>query len=95
MRVTAIGPIPRPEIPDIRPGAGGAEAAVTGVRPVFFESWCESAIYDRSLLGSGDVVVGPAVVEEFGSTVPVHPGFIGTVDRWGNLLIARPTEVVS
>ena len=94
MRVTGIGPIPRPEIPDIRPGAGGAEAAVTGVRPVFFESWCESAIYDRSLLGSGDVVVGPAVVEEFGSTVPVHPGFIGTVDRWGNLLIARPTEVV-
>jgi N-methylhydantoinase A len=47
------------------------------------------------LLGSGDVVVGPAVVEEFGSTVPVHPGFVGTVDRLGNLLITRSTEVVS
>jgi N-methylhydantoinase A len=47
------------------------------------------------LLGVGDVVVGPAVVQEFGSTVPVHPGFIGTVDRFGNLLITRSTEVVS
>jgi N-methylhydantoinase A len=47
------------------------------------------------LLGSGDVVVGPAVVEEFGSTVPVHPGFVGTVDRYGNLVISRSSEVVA
>ena len=40
-------------------------------------------------LAPGDVVVGPAVVEEFGSTVPVHPGFIATVDRFGNLLLTR------
>jgi N-methylhydantoinase A len=92
MRVTGLGPIPRPEIPEIGPSTGGA---VVSVRPVFFESWRESAVYDRSLLGVGDVVVGPAVVQEFGSTVPVHPGFIGTVDRFGNLLITRSTEVVS
>ena len=44
----------------------------------------------RSLgLGAGDVVTGPAVIEEFGSTVPVHPGFCATVDRFGNLLLTR------
>ena len=29
------------------------------------------------------------VIEEFGSTVPVHPGFRATVDLHGNLLIER------
>jgi len=95
MRVTGIGPIPRPEIPDIGPSAGGAGAAVVEVRPVHFESWSESVVYDRSVLGRGDVVVGPAVVQEFGSTVPIHPGFIGTVDRFGNLLITRSAAVMS
>ena len=32
---------------------------------------------------------GPAVIEEFGSTVPVHPGFDVRVDAWGNLVITR------
>jgi N-methylhydantoinase A len=29
------------------------------------------------------------VVQEFGSTVPVHPGFRAAVDLFGNLLIGR------
>ena len=29
------------------------------------------------------------MVEEFGSTVPVHPGFAATVDAHGNLLLTR------
>jgi N-methylhydantoinase A len=40
------------------------------------------------LLG-GDVVPGPAVVEEFGSTVPLHPGFTARVDTIGNLVITK------
>ncbi len=95
LRVTGIGPIPRPGISEIGPSTGGAPVAVVEVRPVFFESWCESAVYDRALLGCGDVVVGPAVVQEFGSTVPIHPGFVGTVDRYGNLLITRSAEGAS
>ena len=35
------------------------------------------------------MVPGPAVIEEFGSTVPVHPGFRATVDVHGNLLLTR------
>jgi N-methylhydantoinase A len=35
------------------------------------------------------VVSGPAVIEEFGSTVPVHPGFRATVDEYGNLLLTK------
>src|SRR6476661_5313664 len=37
----------------------------------------------------GDEVAGPVIVEEFGSTVPVHPGFTVRVDAYGNLVITK------
>jgi N-methylhydantoinase A len=59
---------------------------------VFFgddEGWLDTPVYWRADLAAGDVLDGPAVVEEFGSTVPLHPGFRATVDRFGNLLVRR------
>jgi N-methylhydantoinase A len=29
------------------------------------------------------------VVEEYGATVPLHPGFRAAVDRLGNLIVSR------
>ena len=66
--------------------------AQTGTRQVYFDDWVEATLYDRAKLGAGDVVTGPAVVEEFSSTVPIHPGFAATVDRFGNLVIAATEE---
>ncbi|MGH3448455.1 MAG: hydantoinase/oxoprolinase family protein, partial [Nocardioidaceae bacterium] len=88
MRVTGIGPIRTPEVREVAAGAGSA-AAVTGVRPVYFDTWVEAPVYDRARLGSGDVVEGPAVLEEFSSTVPLHPGFRAEVDGFGNLVASR------
>jgi N-methylhydantoinase A len=34
-------------------------------------------------------VAGPAVVEEYGATVPLHPGFRAEVDRHANLVVRR------
>ena len=45
--------------------------------------------YGRPDLAPGDVVVGPAIIEEFGSTVPVHPGFARHRRRYGNLLLTK------
>ncbi|HEU4490623.1 MAG TPA: hydantoinase/oxoprolinase family protein [Jiangellales bacterium] len=92
LRVTGIGPIRTPAHPDVAPGSG-AERARTGSRKVHFDDWVDSPTYDRALLGAGDAVGGPAVLEEFGATVPVHPGFRATVDRHGNLALVRePSE---
>ncbi len=33
--------------------------------------------------GAGTVVEGPAIIEEYGSTMPIHPGFTATVDEYG------------
>jgi N-methylhydantoinase A len=90
LRVTGIGPIRTPSLPEVRPGAG-ADRARSGVRQVYFDDWTETSVYQRAALGAGDAVAGPAIIEEFGSTVPVHPGFAAIVDRHGNLRISRPS----
>ena len=66
-----------------------AEAARTGTRQVYFDEWVDATVLDRARLGAGDVVDGPAVLEEFSSTVPLHPGFTARVDGYGNLVIRR------
>jgi N-methylhydantoinase A len=88
LRVTGVGPIRKPSLPTVEAGKGG-EHARTGSRRVFFDGWVDAAVYDRASLGAGDVVEGPAVLEEFSSTVPLHPGFGATVDDHGNLVIRR------
>jgi N-methylhydantoinase A len=70
-------------------GSVGGEPA-TGSRLVVFgraSVGIPTPLYWRPQLASGDVVAGPAVIEEYGATVPVHPGFAARVDRFGNLLV--------
>ncbi|MFL6137130.1 MAG: hydantoinase/oxoprolinase family protein [Frankiaceae bacterium] len=92
LRVTGVGPIRRPEPVEIPARDGsipGAGPARTGVRPVRFDDWCEAPVHWRPDLAPGDVVSGPAVIEEHGATTPVHPGFAARVDALGNLLLAK------
>ena len=89
LRVTGVGPIERPRLRELAPRDGGPDRARTGVRPVFFDDWVDTPVYWRPDLAPGDLVVGPAIVEEFGSTVPLHPGFTATVDRFGNILVRK------
>ena len=90
LRVTGIGPIRRPA-PRRVPSGAGAVRARTGSRRVYFDDWVRTDVYDRARLGAGDEVDGPAVLEEFSSTVPVHPGFRARVDEQGNLVVRRST----
>jgi N-methylhydantoinase A len=87
LRVTGIGPIRRPVL---RAAPAPSRAAAPGSRPVFFdEELLATPILQRPALAPGDVVAGPAVIEEYGSTVPLHPGFTASVDPLGNLVISR------
>ena len=71
------------------PQDGGTDRAISGSRRVFFGDWTDTPTYDRPRLAPGDAVHGPAIIEEYGSTVPVHPGFVATVDDYGNLLLTK------
>jgi N-methylhydantoinase A len=90
LRVTGIGPIIRPPLRPEPPGDGRPPLA--GNRPVCFQAehgHRPTPIYARAGLRAGHAVVGPAVIEEYGATVPVHPGFRATVDGLGNLVVTR------
>ncbi len=97
LRVTGVGPIRRPDLrraptvsPDAAPFAGTVRP--TGERPVCFDAaagYAPTSIYWRPDLPAGAIVTGPAVIEEYGATVPLHPGFTATVDGYGNLVVAR------
>ena len=85
LRVSGIGPITRPAIPRLpyQPD----EPSPLATRDVFYERWGRTVIYRRGDLRAGAVVTGPAVIEEYGSTLPVHPGFTATMDDYGNLVV--------
>jgi N-methylhydantoinase A len=97
LRVTGIGPITRPEpqpLPARGPdGASGDDLpGQRSVRDVCFDpddGYVTTPVLWRPDLRAGDSFTGPAIVEEFGSTVPVHPGFAVRVDAWGNLVITK------
>jgi N-methylhydantoinase A len=89
LRVSGIGPITRPSLTRLPAAVGDVSRARTGRRPVRFDDWLQTPVYDRAALAPADRIDGPAVIEEFGSTVPVHPGFTVTVDAFGNLNLTR------
>ena len=97
LRVSGIGPITRPEIRRLSRSSAsvGTSAPVQAddpSRPVCFdadEGYVDTTIRWRADLAPGETVEGPVIVEEYGSTVPVHPGFTATVDDFGNLLVRR------
>ncbi|MEV4325394.1 hydantoinase/oxoprolinase family protein [Microbispora rosea] len=85
LRVSGVGPITRPKI--ARRPLQEDEPSPVATRDVYYERWGRTVIYRRADLGAGAVVRGPAVIEEYGSTLPVHPGFTATMDDYGNLVV--------
>ena len=98
LRVTGIGPIERPRIAE-RPLTAASPPRERSRRPVCFDAergYVDTPVHWRPDLDPGQVVPGPAVLEEYGSTVPLHPGFTARVDGFANLVITRDeTEAAS
>ncbi|GII80626.1 5-oxoprolinase [Sphaerisporangium rufum] len=89
LRVSGIGPITRPAVPALPARDGGGPAPVGERRACFEAGWVTAPVYRRADLRRGDLVAGPAVIEEYGSTLPLHPGFTAEADAHGNLVIRR------
>jgi N-methylhydantoinase A len=91
-RLTAYGLVPKPApARHLAPGAN-LESALDERRPVWFEGRPHDCpVWDRDQLPEGVVLSGPAIVEEFGATTVVPPGWRGTMDAHGNLRFERET----
>ena len=91
LRMTVTGVMrkpPRPPLPE--GGATPAKEALRRVKPVYFREtgFTDTPVYVRTALKAGNVVQGPALIEEHASTTVLAPGDVMTVDRFGNLDIA-------
>ena len=84
IRVTMIGVNPKPRMADFSVVADRSPSI--GERDVYFDekSW-RAKVYQRGELPPGYSFDGPAIVEQYDTTVFVTPGFRVNVDRYGNL----------
>ena len=90
VRLAAIGVTPRPRRAPLPPGGRDAAKALKGTREVWFAEiggWRNTNVLDRAKLLSGNVIGGPAIVEEHDASTLVHPGWEATVDQHGNLVV--------
>ncbi len=91
LRSTGIGPIKRPELTP-EPLETNPTLTPQSTRQVVFDDedgYIETPVYWRLDLAPGSTFTGPAIVEEFGATVPIHPGFAVRVDEYRNLIVTR------
>jgi N-methylhydantoinase A len=87
-RLSAYGVVAKPRLPRTAAADGGRDAARVGEREVAFDGrFARTPVYARDRLAAGAVVVGPALVEESGTTTVVPPGFSARPDAHGNLVL--------
>jgi len=82
---------PSPDV--VAEGAAGADGAPRVRRPIWSPEaggMVEADVVARAGLAPGDVVQGPAVVQERESTVVVGVGGTGSVDSCGALVVELP-----
>lgn len=87
-RVRCVAPTPTLSL---KGAAGGADAGakIKSRRKAWFETGAaDTPVYDRYALRPGDVIDGPAIVEERESTTIIAPGDRITIDESLNLRIA-------
>ena len=87
-KLTAYGDSPPLEIPKIIPGDHEGEAVPVATRQAYFPEgggYVETPIFSRYQLAPGQVVTGPAIIEERESTTVIPPGFDGRVDEHGTV----------
>lgn len=91
--LSAIGDIVYPKLTEEEPGSQDASDAVIGSRSVWEDGqFTDYTLYDRAKLHAGNVIPGPAIVEQMDSTTVILPGQKAAVDRYQNMLIERNGE---
>jgi len=93
LRVVGVGRIPELQPKRTIPGTEALEPqARLGTRRVVFESGgkavaYQAAIIRRDALKAGNLITGPAIVQQMDTTTVIPPGFSAKVDNVGNLII--------
>jgi len=92
IRVRGIGLMPALSMPELASGGESADAALRHEGDAWFLidgslEQVATRYYDRAALGAGNVLAGPAIVNQYDSTTVIPPGVGARVDRSGNIVI--------
>jgi N-methylhydantoinase A len=87
-RTTVVGR--RPSWRSEPPGVATASPSPTSSRPVYFDQWRETPVYEREDLPVDAELTGPLIIEQADTTTVVDPGLSVRVDDAGNLLVKLP-----
>jgi 5-oxoprolinase (ATP-hydrolysing) len=97
IRVVGIGRIEELRWAEVdRTASGDGSQARTLEREVVFDvegrpQRRPTPFYDRELLRAGDIVEGPAIIEQYDTTTVIPPGLKAEIDRFGNIVVdCRP-----
>jgi N-methylhydantoinase A len=89
-RLTAYGVVDKPAAAPHGGAIRDLHEALVERRPVWFDGAARDCpVWERERLPRDARLPGPAIVEEFGATTVVLPGWQGAVDAHGNLRLER------
>jgi N-methylhydantoinase A len=89
-RLTAYGVVAKPAADRHRSAVVAVEAALVEHRRVWFGgSPVDCPVWERERLPERARLAGPAIVEEFGATTVLPPGWLAAVDDHGHLRLER------
>ncbi|MCL6637619.1 MAG: hydantoinase/oxoprolinase family protein [Alicyclobacillus sp.] len=91
-RLTAVGRVERPHLRRAERVAGSQPEAYMMRRAYFPETGAmDVPVYLRQHLSPGMVLTGPAIVEQYDTTIVVYPGMSAVMDEWRNFIL-RPDQ---
>lgn len=88
------GAVDKPGRMSVAPGRG-AHAALKGTREMIFTAdgtAQDTPVYDGALLGAGDRIAGPAVIQEVTTTIVIEPGWLAELDASACYVVTMPAE---
>jgi N-methylhydantoinase A len=90
LRLIAKVPVDKIKLKKIAAGTGDVSKALKRKRLCYFDNaYIDTSIYDSYELKSGDVILGPAIVESPVTTTVIPLGFNCIVDEYGNYILRR------
>ena len=91
LRLVSVSSVPHLELPDVPEGEASADAARVGCRRARFEEfpeYIETPVYRRDLLRRGNIIEGPAIIDQLDATTVLLPRQRAEVVRFGAVVIA-------
>jgi N-methylhydantoinase A len=87
-RLTAYGLVAKPAADRYRSATRSLDDALVERRAMWFQgARAEGPVWERERLPERARLAGPAIVEEFGATTVLPPGWRGAIDDHGNLVL--------